>query len=42
MANLGGQCGWDDVTVIGKRGPRSGTTLKSQAVTNLKFNFRNK
>lgn len=30
MANQGGQVGWDDVTVIGKRGPRSGTTLKSQ------------
>lgn len=33
MANAGGQVGWDDVTVIGKRGPRSGTTLKSQAVS---------
>jgi hypothetical protein len=32
MAHSGGQVGWDDVTVIGKRGPRSGTTLKSQAV----------
>jgi hypothetical protein len=30
MANAGGQVGWDDVTVIGKKGPRSGTTLRSQ------------
>lgn len=27
------------VTVIGKRGPRSGTTLKSQAVNNFKIFF---
>ena len=33
MAHLGGTVGRDDVTVIGKRGPRSGTTLKSQAVS---------
>lgn len=31
MAHSGGQVGWDDVTVIGKRGPRGGTTLKSEA-----------
>jgi len=29
MAHSGGQMGWDDVTIIGKRGPRSGSTLKS-------------
>ena len=23
--------GWDDVTIVGKRGPRTGSTLKSQA-----------
>jgi putative transcription factor len=31
MAHLGGQVGWDDQVVIGKRGPKGGTTLKSQA-----------
>ncbi len=30
MAHAGGQVGWDDVTVIGKKGPRTGTTLRSQ------------
>lgn len=30
MAHAGGQVGWDDVTIIGKRGPKGGTTLKSQ------------
>ena len=33
MAHSGGQVGWDDVTVIGKRGPKGGTTLKSQSVS---------
>ncbi len=32
MAHSGGQVGWDDVTIVGKRGPRSGTTLKTQQV----------
>ena len=32
MAHAGGQVGRDDVTIIGKRGPRSGTTLKTQQV----------
>lgn len=32
MAHGGGQVGWDDVTIIGKRGPRAGSTLKSQQV----------
>lgn len=32
MAHQGGQVGWDDVTVIGRPGPKGGTTLKSQAV----------
>jgi hypothetical protein len=31
MANLGGTVGWDDVTIVGKRGPKAGTSLKSQA-----------
>jgi hypothetical protein len=31
MANFGGQMGWDDVTIVGKRGPKTGTTLKSEA-----------
>ena len=29
-ANFGGQVGWDDVTIIGKRGPKQGAHLKSQ------------
>ena len=29
--NYGGTVGWDDVTIVGKRGPRAGTSLKSQA-----------
>ena len=29
MANAGGQVGWDDVTVIGKRGPKGGSTLRT-------------
>ena len=33
MAHAGGQVGWDDVTIVGKRGPKGGTTLKSQQVT---------
>ena len=37
MAHSGGQVGWDDVTVIGKRGPKSGTTLKTQQVNNIHF-----
>ena len=32
MAHAGGQVGRDDVTMIGKRGPKGGTTLKSAAV----------
>ena len=34
MAHSGGQVGWDDVTVIGKRGPKGGTALKSQQALN--------
>ena len=32
MANAGGQVGWDDVTIVGKRGPKGGSTLKTQSV----------
>lgn len=31
MAHLGGQVGWNDVTIIGKKGPKAGAHLKTQA-----------
>ena len=39
MAHAGGQVSRDDVTMIGKRGPRGGTTLKSAAVSDLLLKF---
>jgi hypothetical protein len=35
MAHAGGTVDRDSVTMIGKRGPKGGTTLKSAAVSKL-------
>ena len=32
MAHAGGQVGWDDVTIVGKRGPKAGATLRTGQV----------
>jgi hypothetical protein len=38
----GGETTREDVTIIGKKGPRGGSTLKSQQVCNLKFHVTKK
>jgi hypothetical protein len=35
----GGETTREDVNIIGKKGPRGGSTLKSQQVCNLNFKF---